>query len=276
MKNFGTFFYIFLYLNSMCLCMESDTVNPVIKQAIIEAPNISFGAGIFNEMVKLNHIAPTVANTRWCIHTLADKPDAYKDILLVAQQINSVLACEWLAHYLLTGQQFAYARTRLKIAIETNNNSLASFLLSSKSSQLANSRSGEELNQNFAYYSANYDRAEILKYLIFAGANIHQHEEAPCAFAPIHIAAWRGYLKPLQVLLDAGIDPNFPCKHGYTALFHLCASPIFEQKHLECAFLLLDHGAHTKIIPAQHLSRDQAITHLKMVTEQYNLKKRIV
>lgn len=278
MNNLRKYFYVsFLFLNALCSGMEElPTIHPLIKNEIVNIPGIENAAYIFNEMVKLNHIAPTVANTRWCIHTLADKQGASKDIFKVAQKLDPNLTREWLAHYLLPHYQFNYARLRLQKAIEGNDISLATFLLSSKSTELANSDTTGFSPNSLAYHAAWYNCSEILQLLICSGSDLTRYAQTDYKFAPIHAAAWFGNYNSLQLILDSGLNPDFPCGHGKSALFHLCRQSLVEKKHLECAFLLLDHAANTDIIPAQHWQRDDIIQNLKDILEQYSLRKKII
>lgn len=276
MKRVYSYFSLLLVFAVPCLGMELTTINPIIEQAIKEAPNVYIGAGIYNEMVKRNHVNPTVANTRWCVDILSNKLDAYKDKFAAAQHIESSHSQKWLVDYLSVAFQFAHARNRLDQAIRKNDIPLASFLLSSKSPELSNSEIHNDGWQiSFAYLTAKYNRKEILQCLIDSGSDIKRYAQTDSRLAPIHIAAWHGNYECLQLLLESGVHPNFPCGLGKSPLYHLCRASCFGSEHLKCAFLLLDHGAQNDIIPTNDLLRYQIILNLKKILEHYYTRKKL-
>jgi ankyrin repeat protein len=57
---------------------------------------------------------------------------------------------------------------------------------------------------------------------------------------PLHVAAVRGDVRAIVILLRAGADINAPGEHGYTPLHEAV-----EQGHAPAVRVLLDHGADT-------------------------------
>lgn len=281
---------LFYALNLLSLCalsfgMELNTIPQDLKQAIINASSVDEAAQTFNQLVESGTIPPTIANTRWCINTLADKakrlpPFPWSDPLFrCAQKLNPSLTREWLAHYLADPDQLEYAGSLLREAIESNDTQLGVFLLSSKSSDLANG-SSKDIEYSFAYYSIIYNRDEILALLLDAGAHVEDYEQRSL-WAPIHLAAWRSNCRALKLLMDHGANPNLPCREGQTPLFHLCrriaeGSKILDHEY-EFAFLLLDHGADSDIIPPLSASgTPHRITPvIADILKRYNEKKKI-
>lgn len=70
---------------------------------------------------------------------------------------------------------------------------------------------------------------------------------------PIHIAAVRGAIEDISILLDNGADINAPGEHGYTPLHDAV-----EQGHLDAVRFLVNNGANTSI------KSDDGITPLKL------------
>ena len=280
MNNLHTHFYFLLVYASFSFGMEEPhNIPPLIKQAIINAPSIDDAASVFNESIERNALAPTVANARWCIYTLADKAKnhAPQTLFTIASKLNQKLASAWLAQYMLNPHQFATVRSTLQETIEANNPQLAAFLLSNKSRELSNSSSSNCYSTaiyRFAYYSITYARNEILMRLLEAGSDI-TYLEGASTWAPIHIAAWRGNYGAIQLFINRGQNPDFLCREGKTALFHICTQGSLKKEHLASAFLLIDHGANINIIPTQHPKKKTIETNLNLILEEYYRKKRI-
>lgn len=278
MKKAYSCFSVLLLCALSCLGMQSGSIHPLIQQAITKAPNVYMGAGIFNEMIRAGHIKPTIANTQDCINILLQKsPGPENDEFRMALRLIPELAQQWLAHYLQLPYKLTVARRVLQSAIEKNDISLAAFLLSSNSAELAQSDAYAYPSQHysFVYKAAQYNCSEILALLMGAGGDTKRHARSDYQYAPIHIATWNGHYNCVQLLLESGLNPDFPCGHGKSAFYHLCRNSFLEPKHFECAFLLLDHGAQTDIIPAQDLARDQIILNLKKILEHYYTRKKL-
>ncbi|MCP1646652.1 ankyrin repeat domain-containing protein [Pseudomonas nitroreducens] len=60
---------------------------------------------------------------------------------------------------------------------------------------------------------------------------------------PIHVAATRGDIDEIKLLLDHGAQINAKGEHGYTALHDAV-----EQGHVAAVRYLLDHGADPKTV----------------------------
>ncbi|MCU1716871.1 ankyrin repeat domain-containing protein [Pseudomonas sp. 5P_3.1_Bac2] len=60
---------------------------------------------------------------------------------------------------------------------------------------------------------------------------------------PIHIAATRGDINEIQLILSQGADVNCKGEHGYTALHDAV-----EQGHREAVIYLLKHGANSEAL----------------------------
>ena len=273
MNSIHTLFYLLLACTSFSFGMEEIQNISHMQRAIVTAPTVDAGAQIFNSVAAQGKIALTVNHTRWCIHTLADKR-ADKDIFASAQKLNPNLTREWLADFLVNPEHFEFAREQLQRAIENKDVPLATLLLSSKSAQLANSCTKGEFYR-FAYHNIICGHNEILIKLIEAGSDI-THLERDSTWAPIHIAALHGNYGAIQLFLDAGIHPDFPCKEGKTALFHICRHHTFTKNHLNSALLLLAHGANTDIVPHEHSAdRNQIIQRLNTIMTAYNIRKKL-
>lgn len=72
---------------------------------------------------------------------------------------------------------------------------------------------------------------------------------------PIHVAATRGSVEELKLIINEGADINLKGEHGYTALHDAVA-----QEKIEAILYLLQHGA----VPA--IKNDDGLTPLDIAT----------
>lgn len=77
---------------------------------------------------------------------------------------------------------------------------------------------------------------------------------------PINIAATRGLVSELSVLLENGADPNDPGEHGYRPLHNAV-----EQGHLMAVHWLLNNGANKALI---NLHGDTPLDLAKLLEEK--------
>lgn len=87
---------------------------------------------------------------------------------------------------------------------------------------------------------ANTDLS-IVRYLIAQGAEL-DYQEPSTGTAPLHVAAALGYLKCVEVLLDAGSDPTMKDLQGLTARMHALA----RGHHMIDEILASEHGVRSK------------------------------
>lgn len=239
-------FYFLLVCATFSFGMQEMQPIPThIQDAILHASTTDEGASIFNECINNGSIPPTLVNTRWCIYTLADKvggPDK-TNTFTIAQKLVPELAQVWLADYSKSFQGFEYASLNLIEAIKCDNQTMAAFLLRTTNMRLANITMPAPMigNVTAAFWCAQYNRPQILYFLLKAGAD--QKVYNSIGHAPIHTAITNGFQDVVEILLTQGIDPDYPeQQQNYTPLI-LLADNANNVNHLKIAQLLLDAGA---------------------------------
>jgi len=73
--------------------------------------------------------------------------------------------------------------------------------------------------------------------------------KGPFGSTPIHIAAIRGDIDAIKLLMEVGVDINAQGEHGYTPLHEAV-----EQGQLEVAKLLLENGCNTSLVNGDGLT----------------------
>ena len=97
--------------------------------------------------------------------------------------------------------------------------------------------SGREYGFSALHFAASARHADIVRYLLKQGISANA-ESSPSGGIPLLVAAERGQLACMQILLDAGAKVNHTSKNGGTALY--LAS---RKGHARAVDLLLQHGA---------------------------------
>lgn len=289
MNNVRKYFYLFLLVSIYFFGMEEqhDTISKENKRIITQTKTIDGGADVFNVLVAIKEIAPTLANTRWCIYTLIDKSGNSLDNFTVALKLNTALACAWLEEYVKTEEGFNGAANCLRKAVATNNNELlAIFLLSTRDSRLANLTipNGPIIHIPLAHYCAYHNKWTILNCLLSAGANPTWHTPHD-GFAPLHVAAFQGNPEAMEILLKYVADPDYLTLNTHqTSLMLLGHRSTINQNHIQIARMLLDAGAdRTKTDSQGYTAAQQADllnigglkAQLKNFIDTYNPKKKI-
>jgi ankyrin repeat protein len=142
-------------------------------------------------------------------------------------------------------QGYSQGNTPLTSAVLNQNQPVISLLIQSGADVNAPDKTGTTPLS----YGARKKNYKILKELISAGADPNKDVPVNQAWPPSHYtlgpplfsAVARDRLANVQVLLEAGADPNFQTNEKHTPLIECCLYPGF--KASEIASLLIGHGA---------------------------------
>jgi hypothetical protein len=238
----------FLIFSHITLSSERNSIAPSTQLVIYNARCVDNGACAINNLIETGFIEPSVANIRWCIYTLAAMTGNIRNTFAVAQKLSPNLSRQWLEVYLETQDGLAHAREALEMAIENDDTNRAAFLLSTKNVQLANTTFSNKIaltRVSAVYWSAGLGFIRTLQLLLEAGAD--QKTYCSIGQAPIHEAVYRGSIDSLKTLLAYGADPDYPeLSSGRTPLMllSLCGPDRLENLvTIAIAKLLLDAGA---------------------------------
>ena len=101
------------------------------------------------------------------------------------------------------------------------------------------------------------DYARLPEYLVLDGGPVSVNTRSGFGNYPINIAAARGRVQEVALLLENGADVNQLDEHGYTSLHEAV-----EQVHHEIVLLLIKQEADTKI---ENDDGDTALDHAKLL-----------